>query len=407
MFPAALLTLLLVLSTTGSPVKAANSPISVPITSPPKFSNGTYNPVAHDRARLQALRDRSKHGKRFVNVPLINNNYRGCTIPVDIGDPPTRYNLFLDSGSANTWVRASKYVPTSSSSPTERPVEAIYGTGSFKGFEFLDTVTVGPGLTVIGQSIGVADEVEDFHGYDGVLGIGPVALTLGTLTQAPTEQIPTVANNLHTQNINTVPVDVLGIFFQSLSGSPLEPGGQLTFGGADSTLYNGNIAYTPITNSESARDYWAIEQSITYGNTEILRTTAGIVDCGFTLIGIATEAFNLYKAATGGEFYDANGLLVISDDQYNALQDLKFNVRGETYTLTRNGQIWPRSLNTMIRGEVGSIYLIVIDIGTEIGEGDYDFVNGYVFMQRFYTVFDATNHQVGFATTPFTDADIN
>ncbi|KAG2073297.1 aspartic proteinase from Irpex Lacteus [Suillus decipiens] len=396
MFPAALLTLLLLLSITGLPVKAANSLISVPITSRLKFSN----------VRLQALRDRSKHGKRLTTVPLINN-FRGCTIPVDIGEPPTRYNLVLDSGSANIWVRDSMYVPTDTSTPTERIVVSSYGDGYIEGLEFLDTVTVGPGLTVIGQSIAVADEVEGHDGLDGVLGIGPVALTLETLIETPTEPIPTFTNNLRRQHPDTIPAEMVGIFFQPYSGSPLHPAGQLTFGGTDSDLYNGNIAYTPITNSESARDYWGIEQSITYGNTEILRTTSGIVDSGFSLIGIATEAFVLYKAATGGEYHEATELLVISDHQYNALQDLKFNIHGETYTLTRNGQIWPRSLNTMIHGEAGSIYLIVTDFGKGIGEGDYDFVNGYVFMQRFYTVFDTTNHQVGFATTPYTDADTN
>ncbi|KAG2073306.1 aspartic proteinase [Suillus decipiens] len=399
MFPAALLTLLLVLSISGSPMKTANFPISVPITSRLKFSNGTYNPVAHDRARLQALRDHSKHGKRFTNIPL-TNNFRGCTIPVDIGDRPT-------SGSAKTWVRDSVYVPTKSSSPTEQPVVVIYGDGYIEGLEFLDTVTVGPGLTIIGQSIAIADEVEGHDGLDGVLGIGPVALTLETLIETPTEPIPTFTNNLRRQHPDTIPAEMVGIFFQPYSGSPLHPAEQLTFGGTDSDLYNSNIAYTPITNSESARDYWGIEQSITYGNTEILRTTSGIVDSGFSLIGIATEAFVLYKAATGGEYHEATELLVISDHQYNALQDLKFNIHGETYTLTRNSQIWPRSLNTMIHGEVGSIYLIVTDLGKGIGEGYYDFVNGYVFMQCFYTVFDTTNHQVGFATTLYTDADTN
>ncbi|KAG2072867.1 acid protease [Suillus decipiens] len=381
--------------------------MSVPITSGLKFSDGTYNPVAHDIARLQALRDHSKHGKRLANVPLIND-YRGCTIPVDIGNPPTRYTLLLDSGSANTWVSASVYELTDTSIPTERPVEVHYGDGYFKGVEFLDTVTVGPGLTVVGQSIGVALELNGLGNYyDGMLGIGPVASTLGTLTGARAELIPTVANNLHSQNPNIITADVLGIFLQPYSGSPLDPAGQLTFGGADSTLYNGNIAYTPITNSHPASDYWGIEQGIVYGNTEILRTTSGIVDCGFSLIGMATEAFNLYKAATGAEYDDVIALLVISDDNYSALQELKFNIRGETYALTPNGQIWPRTLNTMIGGEEGSTYLIVRDMRERIGEWDYDFVNGYVFMQRFYTVFDATNRQVGFATTPFTDAETN
>ncbi|KAG2369066.1 hypothetical protein BDR07DRAFT_1389467 [Suillus spraguei] len=61
----------------------------------------------------------------------------------------------------------------------------------------------------------------------------------------------------------------------------------------------------------------------------------------------------------------------------------------------------------MINGEEDSIYLIVRDIGTRIGEGEFDFINSYVFMQRFYTVFDATNYRVGFATTLFTRSTTN
>ncbi|KAG2075391.1 acid protease [Suillus decipiens] len=405
MFPAALLTLLLVLSTTLLPVKAANSPVTVPITSRLEFSNGTNSLVAQDRARLRTLMDRNKHGQRFIvtNEPLVNS-YARYSMLVDIGDPPTTYNLILDSGSANTWVRASVYQKTTGIS-TGEPVAVTYGSGFFSGFEYIDTVNVGPGLTVDQQSICVADESAGVGDFDGIIGIGPVALTLESLKEMPKEPIPTVTNNLHSQNI--IPADILGIFFQPYRNSLQASIGQITFGGTDSTLYTGNIAYTSITDTEPASDYWGIDQSIRYGTTEILRTTAGIVDCGTTLLAIATEAFNLYKAATGSEYDPATELLVIPLDQYDALQELHFIIGDQTYTLTRNAQIWPRSLNTKMSGDAGSIYLIVRDIGTAVGEGDYDFVNGYVFMQRFYTVFDATNSRVGFATTLYTQATLN
>ncbi|KAG2074965.1 hypothetical protein BDR04DRAFT_125684 [Suillus decipiens] len=91
----------------------------------------------------------------------------------------------------------------------------------------------------------------------------------------------------------------------------------------------------------------------------------------------------------------------------SALTPLVYRFAQQTYILTPNAQIWPRSLNTVIDGEMGSVYLIISDLGEGIGEGDYDFIIGLVFMQRFYTVLDATNSQVGFATTPFTDATTN
>jgi hypothetical protein len=77
-----------------------------------------------------------------------------------------------------------------------------------------------------------------------------------------------------------------------------------------------------------------------------------------------------------------------------------------TYALTPNGQIWPRSLNTYIGGSSSYIYLIVNDLGTPSGEG-LDFINGQMFLERFYYVFDTTNSRVGFATTPYTNATTN
>lgn len=74
--------------------------------------------------------------------------------------------------------------------------------------------------------------------------------------------------------------------------------------------------------------------------------------------------------------------------------------------MTPNGQIWPRTLNTYIGGTTDAIYGIVNDLGTPSGEG-LDFINGQTFIERFYSVFDTTNSQVGFATTEYTDATTN
>ncbi|KAG2068190.1 aspartic proteinase [Suillus decipiens] len=401
MFPNASLTLLLLLSTTASPIKAANSPVSVPIINRLNFSNGTINLVAHEKARIQALRDPSMRGH---NVPL-TNSYGGYSIPVGIGNPPRTYNLLLDTGSAITWVRQSAYVKTSATFCTGEAEEVMYTFGTFRGIEYLDYVTVGPGLTVVLQSIGVAVVSTGFENYDGILGIGPVSLTIGTLLDLPEDPIPTVIDSLYGQG--TISEGVFGIFCQPYVGSELESPGQITFGGTDPTKYNDNILYTPGTYTYPASRHWGVDQSIMYGQTEILARTAGIVDSGNTLLSIATEAYERYKAATGSEYDPATNFLVISEDGYGALQNLHFNIGSQTYTLTPNAQIWPRCLNTMIGGDQeNAIYLIVHDIGTPFGSG-LDFINGYVFMQRFYTAFDAETRRVGFARTPFTYATTN
>ena len=47
-----------------------------------------------------------------------------------------------------------------------------------------------------------------------------------------------------------------------------------------------------------------------------------------------------------------------------------------------------------------------MQLGSPSGEG-FDFVNGMVFLERFYSVFDSTNNRVGFATTTHTTDETN
>lgn len=45
-----------------------------------------------------------------------------------------------------------------------------YGSGSWSGNEYLDTVSLSPELTIKNQSIGVATTSQGFEGIDGILG---------------------------------------------------------------------------------------------------------------------------------------------------------------------------------------------------------------------------------------------
>jgi hypothetical protein len=63
----------------------------------------------------------------------------------------------------------------------------------------------------------------------------------------------------------------------------------------------GDITYVPITSTKNAASrYWGIDQQVTYDGQTIL-SSAGIVDTGTTLVLLASDAFNAYKQATGGE----------------------------------------------------------------------------------------------------------
>ena len=157
-----------------------------------------------------------------------------------------------------------------------------YGSGSFYGKEWIDTVTLGSGLVIKNQSIGVANFSIGFTGFDGILGIGPVDLTAGTVSNTTT--VPTVPDNLLSQR--TISKEVLGIYYVPAS----EPSstGEITFGGVDDSVTTSSANYVSLTTTSPASSYWGINQSISYGGTTILSETAGIVDTGTTLILIAT-----------------------------------------------------------------------------------------------------------------------
>ncbi|KAG2352368.1 aspartic peptidase domain-containing protein, partial [Suillus spraguei] len=169
---------------------------------------------------------------------------------------------------------------------------------------------------------------------DGILGIGPAITTLGTLRNSPEETIQTVTDLLYSRGIISHPL--VGIFFPSTTDT--DDDGELSFGETDPAMYIRNIAYTPTTATGPSARYWGIYQSITYGSKEILRFTAGIVDCGSTFLWIASDAYDSYQTATGADWDPATSLLTITLDQYNALQNLDFHIGHNTYSFTRNAQ---------------------------------------------------------------------
>lgn len=307
------------------------------------------------------------------------------TADVGVGSPATDYTLLIDTGSSNTWVGADKkYSPTSTSQSTSATVTVTYGSGSFSGKEFIDQVTISPDLVIQKQSIGVASTSQDFQGVDGILGIGPVDLTQGTLSTG--EQVPTVTDNLFAQG--TISSNSIGISYEPSTASPSTPdapgvmNGELNFGGTDSTKISGEITFVPITKTSPASNYWGIDQSVTYGSSgeTILNTTAGIVDTGTTLLLLASDAFKAYEKATGGKLDNTTGLLTITEEQFDNLQSLFFNIGGTTFELTANAQIWPRSLNSTIGGQDGKIYLVTADMGSLSGQG-LDFIDGFAFCE--------------------------
>ena len=134
--------------------------------------------------------------------------------------------VLVDTGSSNTWVGATQpYIQTSTSIQSRDRVVSLFlsqttfhlsflcslwsmGSDlwmvknsnttcvkcpwqSSKGTEFNDKISLGSSLTVFGQSIGVATDQTGFDDVDGILGLGPNGLTVGTLSPDTKTVIPT------------------------------------------------------------------------------------------------------------------------------------------------------------------------------------------------------------------------
>ncbi|EJD51801.1 family A1 protease [Auricularia subglabra TFB-10046 SS5] len=362
-----------------------------------------------DRARAQALVKIASGTKSpfnqnaVISIPATNRAVT-YTVSIGVGNPPTQYDVIVDTGSANTWIGATKaFNSTSTSKNTGNRVDVTYGSGSFSGVEFFDRVSLGPNLVIPQQSIGVADNAVGFDGVDGILGLGPVALTQGTVQKTST--VPTVTDNLFKQR--SITKNLVSVSFQP-TNTEVITNGELTFGGTDSSRFTGTITFASITRTSPASSFWGINQATNYGSssTPILANTAGIVDTGTTLVLIASNAFKKYLKATGGVVDDATGLVRFTKDQFDALKPLNFVIAGRTFALTPNAQLWPRSLNVDIGGDADAFYGIVNDLGTKSGEG-LDFILGQTLLERFYTVYDTANRRVGFATTLFTNSTSN
>lgn len=388
----------------ADPSLARDSLITFPISKRINF-NGIPDFTKRDRKHSRNLvkrgcnRRQSSAVSKTPGIPL-NNTGGIYAVNIGVGDPPTYYQLLVDSGSALTWVGGNKpYVKTKSSVKTKESANITYTNGFFQGPVYNDTVTISKGITISQQYIGVASKSSGTAslGLDGILGIGPNVLTLGSLSPDNNMIARTVTDNLFHQG--KIQKNQVAVSFVPTNSIP-NVNGELTFGGVDSTKYIGKLHYFPIATDPSTNEYWSADATFQYGDTTILKSTSGIFDTGSTLLGLATNAYNLYVKETGAVFDKTTGLLKIDLDQYKKLQSLYFNVEDRTYEFNANAQAWPRALNVLIGGEKDAVYLVVSDLGP----GSSGFVAGMAFLERFYVVFDSRRHRVGLANTQFTNS---
>ncbi|MCJ1312468.1 hypothetical protein MMC25_006142 [Agyrium rufum] len=366
----------------ASPVERHVKTAVLPLTHIHKVSS-IKNIVGKGQNRINVINGISPD----VSSGSITNEDVSYVAPVSIGG--RTYSLIVDTGSSNTWCGAQGACEKSATGKsTGDSVSVSYGSGSFSGTEYTDTVSFG-GLTVTTQSIGAATRSTGFTGVDGILGVGPVDLTQGTV--ANTATVPTFLDNLYRQG--SISTEVLGVSFRPESGSDTgDTNGELTLGGTDSSKYSGAITYFPKLASGTASPYWGISiASFTYGSTSLATGATGIVDTGTTLIYIPTAAYNKFLSAAGGRT-DANSGLAVFTTKPTSNFGIKFG--STTYTLTPAQYLVPTAQYGYYGLTSGKYYAWINDGGSS----GVNTIVGQKFLENYYSVFDTTNSRIGFAT---------
>ncbi|CAE6443506.1 unnamed protein product [Rhizoctonia solani] len=346
------------------------------------------NITGKDRARINTFQNTTA---LFGLVPAVNQDI-AYTVEVMIGNQS--YNLIVDTGSGNTWIGADRpYYPSSTSVRDGRTVSVTYGSGTFSGVQYNDTVILG-NLTARDQSISVATQAQGFEGYDGILGLGPATLTAGTLTGSRT-LIPTVMQTLEGQG--AIEQNVLGVYFQPLVGSNMtEMNGELSLGGPDPSRYIGNITFVNVTSTAPYSLYWGIDvDAITYdesaNKTVLANAASAIVDTGTTLTYIPTTTMNTFLAASNGQLDPYTTLPAF---QTRPSSNVTFIISGAALTLSPDQYLIPQEQYSLFGLNQTFFYAWFGDGGAS---GTVNFIIGQKFLEHFYSVYDTTNSRVGFA----------
>ncbi|XP_066192009.1 cathepsin E [Sylvia atricapilla] len=311
---------------------------------------------------------------------------------ISIGTPPQNFTVVFDTGSSNLWVPSvycvskacvahSRFHPTQSSTyqVVGTPFSIQYGTGSMTGIIGSDQVAV-EGLTISNQQFAesISEPGKAFLDaeFDGILGLAYPSLAVDGVTP--------VFDNMMAQNLVELP-----IFSVYMSSNPDSPqGGELLFGGFDTSRFSGTLNWVPVTQ----QGYWQIQlDNVQLGGTVAFCADGcqAIVDTGTSLIAGPTKDIKKLQNLIGAVSVD--GEYAVECSNLDAMPDLTFTINGLPYTLSAQAY-------TLVESGDGITFCISGFQGNDVPPPTGPlWILGDVFIRQFYSVFDRGNNLVGLA----------
>ncbi len=352
-----------------------------------------------DRAKGQGLRGRAvletnnstdTRDDSILIKDYENAQYFGI---VEIGTPPQSFQVIYDTGSSNLWVpevgcshcglpfgpKKSKYDATQSTSFQEdgEDFEIEYGSGSVSGFYSRDSVALTNSIIVKDQDFA---QISDAGGLGALYSLGKFDGILGLAFSSISVRFRrTVFENAIRQN--SVDQPIFAFYLGRANNQP----GELTFGGYDSSKFEGELNYVKLDEAT----YWQITmdsiQIGDYQKTPFMKDMSAIVDSGTSFItGPRTEVDRIAK--TAGATSNIMGEYTIDCDMAHEIPDIVFTIGGIDYTI-------PGS-ETFI--EAQGVCLFAFSARYSPPQSP-QWILGDVFMRQYYTVFNYHDKTIGFA----------
>ncbi|KAI0301043.1 aspartic peptidase domain-containing protein [Multifurca ochricompacta] len=385
MLPSIIISLALFTSLSIAAAPPRREPLHIPVLRRRHVARGQEADLVHYASVSAGLKDKynfSPLSRRAQTTDVGITNQGSDTsyfAQVSVGTPPQAFNLVLDTGSSDLWFATTACSSCPIGTPELDPSKSStfqtgsdrvvmrYGSGSAAGTISRDIVTMGP-FTV-------------------------------------DQQIFVAVSNVTSGLIDGELAGIMGLAFKGIASSGatpfwetiIKPGGVLTFGGTNSSLYQGNIDFQSFTPNVVGGSFWlqTVSSVIVNGNSvNIGASNLAAIDTGTTLIGGPTTAVNAIWSAIPGTVALSGNMAGFFAFPCNTQL---------TISISFGGPSWPISLADLNLGTVSSSLCLgaIFDItqGTPIqpSDGNPSWIVGDTFLKNVYSVFRANPPAVGFA----------
>ncbi|KZV75095.1 acid protease [Peniophora sp. CONT] len=316
---------------------------------------------------------------------------------IDVGSPAQTFDVVMDTGSSDLWIettqctncpRGSAQLDTgrsSSISTTSNDVSFSYGQGRAQGTMATDSVSLA-GFNISSQTFGAVTQIFDNvvpNAASGIMGLAFQSL-------ARTGATPFWQALLNNNQLSNPEFSVYLARNQQkgASSTSSNDGGSITFGGRNTTLFQGDVDFQNFPSGTSNAFWYQNVASLTVnGNSVGINSGLAAIDTGTTLLGGPQDSVSDFWNQVSGSRSIGNGM-------YSYPCSTSLNV-----TISFGGRSFPINPSDLNFGRVGNGQCVgaIFSMQGSASGSNPAWIVGDTFLKNVYTVFRANPASVGFA----------